>query len=35
MVDNNYVPKYVPENLLWYEMDGLLTWYDKQNVKNF
>ena len=23
---NNYVPEYVPDNLPWYERDGLLTY---------
>ena len=26
-VDNNFIPKYVPGNLKWYEKDGLDTWY--------
>ena len=35
MVFNNYVPEYVPENLPWYERDGLLTWYDQEKCKEF
>ena len=35
MVFNNYVPEYVPENLLWYERDGPLTWYDQAKCKEF
>lgn len=35
MVFNNYVPEYVPENLPWYEKDGLLTWYDQAKCKEF
>ena len=26
---NSYIPKYVPQNLLWYERDGLMTWLDQ------
>ena len=26
---NSYIPKYVPQNLLWYERDGLITWLDQ------
>ena len=26
-VDNNFIPKYVPGNLKWYEKDGLDTRY--------
>ena len=25
--DNKYIPKYVPNDLKWYEKDGLDTWY--------
>ena len=25
--DNVFIPKYVPQNLKWYEKDGLETWY--------
>ena len=25
--DNKFIPKYVPNNLKWYERDGLNTWY--------
>ena len=32
---NSYVPKYVLENLPWYERDGLTTWYDQGNVQTF
>ena len=35
MAVNNYVPGYVPENLPWYERDGLLTWYDQAKCKEF
>ena len=26
---NTYIPEYVPDNLKWYERDGLDTWYKK------
>ena len=29
-VENTFVPKYTPNNLKWYEKDGLETWY-RQN----
>ena len=25
--DNVFIPKYVPNNLKWYERDGFDTWY--------
>ena len=27
-IDNTYIPKFVPNNLPWYERDGLNTWYE-------
>ena len=35
MAVNNYAPEYMPENLPWYERDGLLTWYDQVKCKEF
>ena len=32
---NNYIPKYVPEDLPWYERDGLLTYIDQLKYKEF
>ena len=32
---NSYVVKYVPENLPWYESDGLMTWYDQDKCADF
>ena len=32
---NNYIPKYVPEDLPWYERDGLLTYIDQLKYKKF
>ena len=32
---NNYVPKYVLKDLLWYERDGLMTWYDQVKCEEF
>ena len=28
-IDNVYTPKFVPNNLPWYERDGLYTWYEQ------
>ena len=27
--DNKFIPTYVPDNLKWFERDGLETWYRK------
>ena len=32
---NNYVPKYVPENLPWFECVGLMAWYDQNKCSDF
>ena len=32
---NNYIPKYVSEDLTWYERDGLLTDIDQLKYKDF
>ena len=32
---NSYVPKYVPENLPWFERDGLMTWYHQGKCSDF
>ena len=32
---NNYMPRYVPEDLPWYERDGLLTYIDQLKYKEF
>ena len=32
---NNYIPKYVPDNLEWYERDGLMTYIDMLKYDNF
>ena len=32
---NNYVPEYVPQDLPWYERDGLITWYDQVKCQKF
>ena len=32
---NNFIPKYVPENLPWYERDDLLTYIDQLKYKEF
>ena len=34
-VDNTYVPKFVSNNIPWYERDGLNTWYEQLNVMKF
>ena len=32
---NKYILKYVPENLPWYERDGLLTYIDQLKYRDF
>ena len=32
---NNYIPRYVPKDLPWYERDGLITYIDQLNYKEF
>ena len=32
---NNYIPKYAPEDLPWYEKDGLPTYFDQSKYKEF
>ena len=32
---NSYISKYVPENLLWFERDGLMAWYDQDKCRDF
>lgn len=32
---NSYVPKFLPENLTWYERDGLIMWYDQGKCRDF
>ena len=32
---NTYIPEYVPDNLKWYERDGLDTWYQKNKSDEF
>ena len=32
---NKYIPDYVPDNLKWYEKDGLDTWYKKNKCNEF
>ena len=33
--DNTFIPKYVPDNLKWYEKDDLDTWYLKNKCDDF
>ena len=33
--DNRYIPKFVPNNLKWYERDGLETWYVQNKCNDF
>ena len=33
--DNKYIPKYVPNDLKWYEKDGLDTWYLQNKHTDF
>ena len=32
---NNYIPPFVPQDLKWYERNGLMTWYDQTKCKEF
>ena len=32
---NTYIPSYVPNNLKWFERDGLETWYKKNKCDEF
>ena len=34
-IDNAYIPKFVLNNLLWYERDGLNTWYKQNKCNDF
>ena len=33
--DNRFIPKYIPNDLPWYEKDGLDTWYLQNKCKDF
>ena len=33
--DKKFIPKFVPNNLKWYERDGLETWYRKNKCDDF
>ena len=33
--DNRFIPKYIPNNLSWYEKDGLDTWYLQNKYNDF
>ena len=33
--NNKYIPSYVPDNLKWFERDGLETWYKKNKCDEF
>ena len=33
--DNKFMPKFVSNNLKWYERDGLETWYRKNKCDDF
>ena len=34
-VDKNFIPKYMPNNLKWFEKDGLETWYRQNKCNDF
>ena len=34
-VDNTFAPKFIPDNLKWYERDGLETQYLRNNCSEF
>ena len=33
--DNTFAPKFIPDNLKWYERDGLETWYQRNKCSEF
>ena len=33
--DNTFIPKHTPNNLKWYEKDGLETWYRQNKCNEF
>ena len=33
--DNKFVPSYIPDDLEWFESDGLETWYRKNKCDDF
>ena len=33
--DNKFVPSYIPDDLEWFERDGLETWYRKNKCDDF
>ena len=33
--DNNFIPKYIPGDLKWYEKDGLDTWFLRNKCEEF
>ena len=33
--DSKFIPKYIPENLKWYEKDGLDTWFLRNKYEEF
>ena len=34
-IDNVYIPNFVPNNLPWYERDGLNAWYEQNKCNDF
>ena len=32
---NTYVPTFVPQDVKWYERDGLMNWYDQRKCRDF
>ena len=34
-IDNTHIPKFVPNNLPWYESNGLNTWYEQNKCNDF
>ena len=35
IIDKTYLPKFVPNNLPWYERDGLNTWHEQNKCNDF
>ena len=34
-VDNTFIPKFIPNNVPWYDRDGLNTWYEQNKCNEF
>ena len=34
-VDNTFIPKFISNNVPWYDRDGLNTWYEQNKCNEF